>query len=461
MSEATPENKAIIKDLLDKARAAQKKFEGFSQEAVDKVAKALGKAIFDNAEELAKEAVAETGMGDVDSKIRKQRGVAMSHWDYVKGQKSVGCIENDPAVQVATYAKPIGVIACITPTTNPTSTVCGNGIYALKSRNAIIVAPHPRSKKVTAHAVALVRDAIEKAGGFADLVQVLTEPTIELTKLLMESTDCTIATGGPGMVKSAYSSGRPSLGVGPGNVQTIIDRGLKDLYETYAEGTIRCRTTDTGVQCTAEQTMHLPADEKDAILAEFVKQGCFIIEDPSALEKLRNTLFPGGAINVKMVGQPAPFIAKEIGVSVPDGTKVLIVKGTGTLPKEVLCREKLCPVITYLTYEKFEEGVENGLTNFSHEGAGHSAVVFSRDEAHIDLVAMKWPVCRISVNTANTMAGGNTPLIGFNATMSLGCGSWGNNSISENITFRHMMNTTKVARVRTNETYFNPDTIWD
>jgi succinate-semialdehyde dehydrogenase len=455
------DNLAYVKELVRKARAAQRVFETFSQEKVDEVVKALGKAIFDNAETLAREAVEESGMGDVDSKIRKQRGVAMSHYDYVKGKKSVGLIEDDPASKVATYAKPIGVIACITPTTNPTSTVCGNGIYALKCRNSMIVAPHPRSKKVTAHGVELVRKAIAKVGGPVDLVQVIAEPSIELTRLLMEECDATIATGGPAMVKSAYSSGRPSLGVGPGNVQTLIDRGCQDLYESYVEGTIRCRTTDTGVQCTAEQTIHLPSEEKAAILNEFTRQGAYVIEDEELIERLRKTIFtPEGGINVKMVGQNARVIAKAIGIQIPESARVLIVKGRGTAPEEILCREKLCPVITYLTYEKFEEGVKNGLKNLNCEGAGHSSVIFSHDESHIDYAAKKWPVCRLSVNTANTMAGGNTPLIGFNATMSLGCGTWGKNSVSENITFRHLMNTTKVARVIDGMSYYDPEKVW-
>jgi succinate-semialdehyde dehydrogenase len=455
------DNLAYIKELVGKAKAAQKVFETFSQERVDDVVKALGKAIFDNAEILAREAVAESGMGDVESKIRKQRGVAMSHYDYVKGKKSVGLIEDDPASKVATYAKPIGVIACITPTTNPTSTVCGNGIYALKCRNAMIVAPHPRSKKVTAHGVELVREAIVNAGGPADLIQVIAEPSIELTNLLMEQCDATIATGGPAMVKSAYSSGRPSLGVGPGNVQTLIDRGCQDLYESYAEGTIRCRTTDTGVQCTAEQTIHLPVEERAPILNEFIRQGAFVIEDDEIIEKIRKTIFtPEGGINVKMVGQNVQTIAKAVGIRVPDTARVLLVKGKGTAPEEILCREKLCPVITYLTYERFEDGVKNGLKNLNCEGAGHSSVIFSHDESHIDFAAKTWPVCRLSVNTANTMAGGNTPLIGFNATMSLGCGTWGKNSVSENITFRHLMNTTKVARVIEGRSYYDPEKVW-
>jgi succinate-semialdehyde dehydrogenase len=456
------ETATYIEGLMEKARKAQRIFESFSQDDVDKAALALGKAIYDNAEVLAREAVSETGMGEVEAKIRKQRAVAMSHCDFIKGKKSVGIISQDLETFVTEYAKPIGVIACITPTTNPTSTVCGNGVYILKARNAMIVAPHPRSKNVTAHGVQLVRDAISKTGAPADLVQVIEDPSIELTQALMAACDATIATGGPSMVKSAYSSGHPSYGVGPGNCQTFVDRGVKELYEAYAEGTIRCRSTDIGVQCTAEQTIHLPIEEKDAILAEFVKQGAVLVEDEKVIQKIRDTLFlpENGAINAKWVGKTVQVLGKEFGIDVPDNAKVIVVKGRGPCPEDILCREKLCPVTTYLTYDKFEDGVANGLKNLLHEGAGHSAVVFSHDQAHIDYIAKSWPVTRVSVNTANSGAGGNTPMIGLNPTMSLGCGSWGNNSISDNITFYHLMNTTRVARIIPGKGPYDPAKIW-
>ncbi|MDR1043919.1 MAG: aldehyde dehydrogenase family protein [Candidatus Adiutrix sp.] len=451
---------AQIQILMDKARAAQAIFEKFNQQQVDAVVKALGKSIFDNARLLAEEAVAETGMGDVESKVRKQQGVAMSHWDFVKDKKSVGIIEEDPIAQVVTYAKPIGVIACITPTTNPTSTVCGNGIYAFKSRNAMIVAPHPRSKKVTAHGVAIARQAIAEAGGPADLLQVIEEPNIELTQKLMAMSDATIATGGPAMVKAAYSSGRPSFGVGPGNVQSIIDSGCRDYYDSYAEGTIRCRTTDNGIQCTAEQCLHLPRPEKEAILGAFVKFGAVVIEDGAILDRLRAGLFKNGALNVEMVGKTAPELAKIFGVPAPEDVKVLVVKANGVAPGEILCKEKLCPVISYLCYDRFEEAVANAKANLTDGGAGHSTIIFSNDQAHIDLAAKELPVARLSINTPNTIAGGNSPMIGYNPTISLGCGTWGNNSISENITYRHLMNTTKVGTIIKNASPFNPDEIW-
>lgn len=458
------EELAYIKNLIQKARAAQQVFETFDQKAVDAVVKALGKSIYDNAEILSGEAVEQTGMGNLPSKIRKQQGVAVSHWSYLKDKKSVGMIEYDAAAQVATYAKPIGVVACITPTTNPTSTVCGNGMYALKCRNAMIVAPHPRAKKVTAHGVRIAREAIRKAGGPEDLLQVIEEPSIELTQLLMSNADVVIATGGPGMVKAAYSSGKPSFGVGQGNVQSIMDRGCQDLYEEYAAGTIRCRSTDNGIQCTAEQCIILPSEESEAICQIFAANGAYLIEDESVLDKMRHQLFEKSGdshkINVEFVGKTACELGRYFGLHIPEDTQVLLVRAKGTAKTDPLCREKLCPITAYLTYETFEDGVEMAFENLTTEGAGHSTCIFSRSQAHIDHAANRLPVSRLMVNTAATVAGGNSFAIGYNPTISLGCGTWGNNAISENLTYKHLMNTTKVATLIENPINPTPEEVW-
>jgi succinate-semialdehyde dehydrogenase len=453
----------VIQQLLQRARAAQKIFEGYNQQQVDAVVKSIGKIIFDNAEDLAKDAVQESGLGDVESKVRKQRNVAISHWTYLKDKKSVGAIEEDPILQVTTYAKPIGVVACITPATNPTSTICGNGMYALKCRNAIIISPHPRTKKVTIKCADLVRGELKKLGAPEDLVLVIEEPSIERTQELMSKADVIIATGGPGMVKSAYSSGKPSFGVGPGNVQSIIDCGCQEKYDEYARGTIRCRTTDNGIQCTAEQCIILPESEKEAILNTFVENGAYLVEDRD-VDTIRKALFTKMGdeykINVEYVGKSAMELAKMLGLNVPENTQVLIVKAIGTADVDPLCREKLCPVMAYLTFEKFEDGVGFALQNLQVEGAGHSACLFTNDEKHIDYTANLLPVSRLMVNTAATVAGGNSFAIGYNPTMSLGCGTWGNNSISENLYYRHLMNTTKVATIIENAPSLTIEEIW-
>ena len=454
------DNQQLIASLLEKARTAQALFETFNQQQVDAVARAFGKVFFDNAELLAREAVEETGMGRVDSKIRKHRNVALSHWDFIKDKKSVGIIEEDPAAQVALYAKPIGVIACISPTTNPTSSILSNGIYAVKCRNAVIVAPHPRAKKVSAHRVNLVREAIVKAGGPADLLQLIEDPSIELTQMLMRECDATIATGGPAMVKAAYSSGRPSFGVGPGNVQSVMDRGCEELWESYAQGTITCRNVDNGIQCTAEQILHLPAESTEAILDVFVRNGAFVVRDEAAVNTIRSMLFTDGKLNVSLVGKTAPELAAIFGFTVPGDTQVLIAKAAGPAKADVLCKEKLCPVLAYLPYDTFEQAVDHAVLNLKMEGAGHSSILFSHDRAHVEHMAMRIPVARLAVNTANTVAGGNTPQIGFKPTMSLGCGTWGNNSISENLTYRHLMNITAVGYLIKDAPAFDPEKVW-
>lgn len=454
----------FIKELIEKAKAAQKIYEQFGQEQVDAIVKVVGKTIYDNAEILAIEAVEETGMGNVSSKIKKQQGVAVSHWSYVKDKKSVGVINEDPISQVTTYAKPLGVVACVTPSTNPTSTVCGNGMYILKSRNAMIVAPHPGAKKVTLHGVSLINKALKEIGAPENLIQIIEEPSIERTQILMQMADVTVATGGPGMVKAAYSSGRPSYGVGQGNVQSIMDRGCQDKYDTFAEDTIRCRSTDNGVQCTAEQCISIPIEETETILNKFKEYGALVIEDDSDLDKIREALFIKDGnnyrINTKLVGKTPFELGKLLNIPVSKDTKVLMVKAQGTADIDVLCKEKLCPIISYLPYNTFEEGVENAYLNLMVEGAGHSACLFSNDKEHINYTANKLPVARLSINTANTVAGGNSFSIGYNPTISLGCGSWGNNSISENLTYEHLMNITKVATIIEKAVDPTPNEIW-
>ncbi|MDR1486630.1 MAG: aldehyde dehydrogenase family protein [Deltaproteobacteria bacterium] len=453
--------KAYVQDLVNKGRVAQKIFEQFSQEKIDRVCLALGKSIYDNAEILAKEAVEETGMGNVPSKIRKQQVVAMGHCDYILGKKSIGLIDDDKENKVLTYAKPIGVLACITPTTNPTSTIVGNGVYALKCANAIIVCPHPRAKNVSKHGVTLFRAAIEAAGGPADLLQMIEDPSVEKSQLLMQLCDANIATGGPGMVKAAYSSGRPSFGVGQGNVQTIIDEGMQDVWDAYAVGTMTTRMTDYGVQCNSEQTIHVPAKEKDGILAAFVKNGAMVVTDKAVIQKMRENLFTDkGTINPALVGKVPHELGKVLGLDVPPEVKVLIAESTGTADKDSLCKEKLCPVLACLPYDTFEQGLANVVANLNVEGKGHSSVVFSKNQDHIDMAAKAIPVARLAVNVANSVASGNSNAIGFNPTISLACGTWGNNSLSENLTFEHLRNVTKAAYVMPGKPAFDPAKIW-
>lgn len=455
-----------IKDMVLAAKEAQAIFERYSQEQIDVIVKAIGKAIYDNAEILAIEAVEESGLGNVESKIAKQRGCAISHWSYLKDKKTVGIIDEDPINNVVTYAKAIGVIASITPSTNPTTTLCSNAMSALKCRNAVICSPHPKTKKVTTHGAKLMRNELKNLGAPENLIQVIEEPTLEATITLMSSVDASIATGGMAMVKSAYSSGKPSYGVGGGNVQVIIDKGYNEDFNIVAANTIANRNRDYGLPCVCEQCLIIHKDDEDRVLKFFEANGAFIIKSNDNVDKLRNLLFKQDenkkySLNVDMIGKPAIVLAKEIGITVPNETKILIVRAMGSAKTEPLCKEKLEPVCSYLTYETFDEAVNIALTNLKVEGIGHTSVIYSTNEENINKVGEILPVSRILVNCSSSNAGGAAFNIGLNPTASLGCGFWGNNSVSENLTYKHMMQTTRMAKIIPNSYIPTPEEVWE
>jgi succinate-semialdehyde dehydrogenase len=436
--------KTVIDEMLEKARAAQAEIENYTQEQVDALVKIIGRTIYDHAEILAAEAVEETHFGRVDSKIYKQKKAAAAAWFYLRDKKSVGIIENDTMNKVVTFAKPVGVVACLAPSTNPTSTVASNGMNIIKCRNSTIVSPHPGAKNVTIHGVRLINEALREAGAPDNLIQVIEEPGMDKTKELMQKSDVIVATGGHAMVKSAYSSGRPSFGVGQGNVQVIIADDYKD-YDKAALTIVGGRAYDNGIPCTGEQALHFPKEDYDRVVEAFTKAKAAMIPDDRA-EGLAGLLFKeDGAINPKYVGMKPAKLAKELGFEVPEDSEVLIFNSRGLGRTNLLCREKLCPVIQLFPYESFEEGVEAARSNLLWEGAGHTSVIYTEDEKKAEYAGGKLPVGRLLVNQAGGAASGGNYINGLEPTMSLGCGSWGNNSISENLTYRHLMNVTKLA----------------
>lgn len=436
--------KTVIDEMLEKARIAQAEIENYTQEQVDALVKIIGKTIYDHAELLAAEAVEETHFGRVDSKIYKQKKAAAAAWFYLRDKKSVGIIENDTMNKVVTFAKPVGVVACLAPSTNPTSTVASNGMNIIKCRNSTIVSPHPGAKNVTIHGVRLISDALREAGAPDNLIQVIEEPGMDKTKELMQKSDVIVATGGHAMVKSAYSSGRPSFGVGQGNVQVIIADDYKE-YDKAALTIVGGRAYDNGIPCTGEQALHFPKEDYDRVVEAFTKAKAAMIPDDRA-EGLAGLLFKeDGAINPKYVGMKPAKLAKELGFEVPGDSEVLIFNSRGLGRTNLLCREKLCPVIQLFPYESFEEGVEAARSNLLWEGAGHTSVIYTEDEKKAEYAGGKLPVGRLLVNQAGGAASGGNYINGLEPTMSLGCGSWGNNSISENLTYRHLMNVTKLA----------------
>jgi succinate-semialdehyde dehydrogenase len=456
------ENKTYIDGLIENARKAQAALENYTQEQTDALVRAIGKIIYDNRELLSQEAIEETGLGIYAGKVAKHTAVTTSHWAYMKDKPSVGLIDIDEANGIYTFAKPVGVVACLTPTTNPTTTAVGNSMCAVKCRNAVIVSPHPKAKKCTSHAVALMNEAIVALGGPENLIQSIEEPSLPLTDELMKKADVIVATGGSAMVKAAYSSGKPSYGVGPGNVQIIVDRDY-DNYPLMVAKIMGSRMYDNGMPCTGEQSLIMPQEKADEIVNLFEKQGAYMIKDPADVQKLREAIFQkgfDGPINVDIVGHPAEEVAKYAGVEVPEGTKLLMVNLNKCGREDVLCREIMCPIIRCYTYNDFDDAIKIAKTNLMMEGAGHSSGIYSNNDDNILNAGNQIPVCRFMVCQANSNVAGNTFTNGLNPTISIGCGSWGNNSISENLTYKHLMNTTRVSYIIKDAPSPTPEEIW-
>ncbi len=450
--------KSLIEEMLEKARKAQAEFENYTQEQVDAVVKAIGKIIYDNAEIIAQEAVRESGYGRVDSKVVKVQRCTLAAWHYMHDKKSVGIIDYDPVEKVATFAKPVGVVAALVPTTNPVSTTVSNGMSILKCRNAMIVSPHPRTRNVTKHGVDLMNAELARLGAPENLIQIIENPSMEYTSELMKKVDVVVATGGTPMVKSAYSSGRPAFGVGPGNVQVIVAPDYTD-YDKLAAQVVNSRSYDNGMPCTGEQAIHLPKDKVDAVLAAFEAKGAYVLPDEYAA-KLSGILFKeNGATDPAHVGMLPCKLAELMGLSIPEDTTLLLFKSRGMTRENLLRREKLCPVVQYFPYDSFEEGVANAKSNLLWEGAGHSSVVYTNDTDRAEYAGFHLPVSRLLVNQPGGAASGGNFINGLHPTMSLGCGSWGNNSISENLTYKHLMNTTRLAYYH-DPTIPSPEEVW-
>lgn len=452
------EAKEYVLDLIEKGRKAQQEFEQYPQEDVDKAVRAIGKIIYDNAEPLAKMAVEETRMGRYEDKILKNKGKAKAVWNKLKGVKSRGIIEYVDEEGIVKVAKPIGVIGAVSPTTNPTMTPMHNAMIALKGGNAIIVGPHPRSAKTSIETVRLMREALKAVGAPEDLIQVVEHTTVETSGYLMSECDACISTGGPGMVKAAYSSGKPALGVGAGNVQTLVDTDA-DLAE-IAPMIVTSRTYDNGVLCTCEQCIHVQEKQHDELVEKLVERGAYYISKPEEVDALRKAMFPNGAIDKTIVGGSPIMIAEKAGITVPEDTKLLMVEIEKAGAKEPLAKEKLCPVIAIRKYETWEEAVAVAVTNLKNEGAGHSCVVHSHTKEHIEYAGEQLPVSRIGVNMIGSSGLGGGFDNGLNPTATLGCGSWGNNSVSENLWWHNLVNIARIA-YRMPEKYIPTDEeIW-
>lgn len=433
-----------VEELVARSRAAQKKFEFVTQEQADAAARAICKVVYDNAEMLGKLAAEDTRMGNVNDKIAKCRNKSALIWNDLKDKKSVGVIRDLKEQRMLEIAKPMGVVASLIPSTNPVVTPMSNAAFALKTRNSVIFSPHPRTTKCVKTLTEMFRAELAKLGFPEDLVLGVEDATIENSALLMSEADVTVATGGMGMVKAAYSSGKPALGVGQGNVQCIVDDDV-DLAEAAGK-VIAGRSFDNGLICLGEQCVFVPRGKYDAFVEEMKKQGAHYIDDPETVEKLRRGLFPDGAFSRVVVGRSAAGVAEGIGVEgVPEDARVLAVPAAATGAGDDLCREKLCPVIAMMPYDTFEQGVAMMVENLEHEGKGHSICVHSNDPEHVQYAAIQCSVSRVVVNQPSGTTGGGSPTNGFVPTTTLGCGSWGNNSFSGNLSYFHLMNITRVG----------------
>jgi succinate-semialdehyde dehydrogenase len=448
----------MIHEYINRAKAAQAVLAGFDQAGVDAVARALAKFVYDNAEVLAGMAVDETRMGSYEDKILKKKGKARIIWNALKGKKSVGVLNVLESEGITEIAKPMGIVAAVTPCTNPIVTPMCNAMFAIKAGNAIVVAPHPRAKKCAMYLNDAYRTIIKDLGAPEDIYQTLPAPTNEQTRELMCSCDVVIATGGANMVKAAYSSGKPGFGVGAGNVQCIFDEGI-DIAEAVPK-VVTGRTFDNGIICSAEQSIIIPKKDYNAVIAEFEKNGAYYIGDARVVESMGKRLFPDGVIAKDAVGRPIAEVAELAGVSIPEGVKLIIVKPESCGKGNVWSKEKMFSILCAYPYDSWEEAVQIAKSNLETEGIGHSAAIHSNDDAHIEYAGLQLPVSRVLINQICATQNGGSFFNGLNPTTTLGCGSWGNNSISENLFYTHLYNVSRVARIKPGGVQPPDEEIW-
>ena len=437
-------SEAYINEYIERGRKAQAEYEQFDQEQVDKVVQAVGRVVFQNAEELAELAVEETGMGVYEDKVAKNRSKASIIWNDLKDKKSVGIIDRDEKTGITKVAKPMGIVAAITPTTNPIVTPMSNIMFALKGRNAIIITPHHRSKGCSTRTVEYINEAIGKLGAPENLVQILEVHSRENTKNLISSCDVTVATGGMGMVKAAYSSGKPALGVGAGNVQCIIDDDavIKKVVPMIIAG----RTFDNGIICSGEQSIIVNEDRFDEVVTVLKENKTLVVTDREDVLKVRNSIFDKeGHMNKHLVGQSVFSVGEFAKLDIPQDTRMIAVLADGAGKNDILAKEKMCPVIALFKTKDFEDSVETARLNLEEEGKGHSVCIHSHNRKNIEYAGDKLSVSRFVLNQSCASSAGGSFYNGLNPTNTLGCGSWGNNSISENLTYYHLINVSRIA----------------
>ena len=444
-----------LQNTITRVRKAQEEFSKFSQEKVDEIFKAAAIAANQARIPLAQMAVEETGMGVVEDKIIKNHYAAEYIYNKYKNEKTVGVVEEDNYYGIKKVLEPIGIIGAVIPTTNPTSTAIFKTLICLKTRNGIIISPHPRAKASTIAAAKVVLEAAVKAGAPEGIIGWIDVPSLELTNTLMQSVDTILATGGPGMVKSAYSSGKPALGVGAGNTPAIIDESADIILAVNS--IIHSKTFDNGMICASEQSVIVLDKVYDAVKAEFAKRGCYILNSEE-IEKVRKTIIINGALNAKIVGQSAYNIAKLAGVEVPETAKILIGEVESVDLSEEFAHEKLSPVLAMYKAKDFEDALAKAKQLIADGGLGHTSSLYINtltQKEKIEEFYSNMKTCRVLINTPSSQ-GGIGDLYNFKLapSLTLGCGSWGGNSVSENVGIKHLLNIKTVAERRENMLWF-------
>ena len=449
------DNVETLQEALDRVRKAQEQFSTFSQEKVDEIFKCAALAANNARIPLAKLAVEETGMGVMEDKVIKNHYAAEYIYNKYKNEKTCGVISENDQYGIKVVAEPIGIIAAVIPTTNPTSTAIFKILLALKTRNGIILSPHPRAKKSTIEAAKILLEAAVKAGAPKGIISWIDVPSLELTNMLMQSADIILATGGPGMVKAAYSSGKPALGVGAGNVPAVIDDSADIILAVNS--IIHSKTFDNGMICASEQSVIVLDSIYDKVKEEFKKRGCYFL-DPEETEKVRKTIIINGGVNAKIVGQKAHTIAALADVKVPESTKILIGEVESVELSEEFAHEKLSPVLAMYKASDFEDALSKAHRLVLDGGIGHTSSLYVNvitEKEKIEKFYSKMKTCRVLINTPSSH-GGIGDLYNFKLppSLTLGCGTWGGNSVSENVGVKHLLNIKHVAERRNNMLWF-------
>ena len=462
-----------IAGLIERSRAAQQVFAEFSQKDLDRAARAVAKCVYDNAEMLAVEAVEETKMGTVEGKIKKMKSAMVNQWAFTKNRPSKGVVGWEKGKldteNILRIAKPAGVITCVLPMTNPTTNMGANGMQCLKGGNSAIMCPHPRAKKVSMHCAELMREALKAVGAPEDLIICCEDPSIQRSQEAMKQCDVVVATGGPGIVKAANSSGNPSLGVGQGNCQVVIDKGFRDQFDEMAADMMANRAYDSGIPCTGEQTIIIPREDKEAFIEAVNRNQGYYVNDKTAIQKLRELLFMDDPKTGKLRANPAYVgkniyeLAELIGVKLPEGVLSIVVEIDRYGKDELLCKEKMVPVASLYAYDgDWKEAVKIAKTNLLMEGAGHSTDIYTKDKDNQLYAGLEIPVVRLPVNCGQSLLNGRPYYAGgMTTTSGLGCGFWQSNSLAGNLSYRELLNyTLMLYKVDTDRPDPTPEEVW-